>query len=97
MTSPETTAEKRLSAMADHLGRLTLDEIEQQPIRFAWVRRREVVQRGVEHWMSAPTVDAFELWLEDPPGEPERTADEEHTRSSAVARRLVEYERWARA
>jgi hypothetical protein len=97
MASPETKADKRLRAMADHLDRLTIGEIEQQPIRFAWVRRREVVPRGVEHWMSAPRVDAFDLWLEDPPGEPERTADEEHTRGSAVATRLVEYERWARA
>lgn len=85
--------ESRLRGLAGGLESQAENEIVQQPINFSWVRRRVVEGRYLttRGEVSTPR-DMFDLWLEDPPGDPVRDPTLQKHSSRAAAEALVKYE-----
>ncbi len=94
---PSKAEQSRDAGLATELELLGAGEIVQLDLRFAWARRRAVETRhrtvsGIEVGEGS----VWDLWLEEPPGDPPREPDACEASAWAAVERLRKYEQWVR-
>lgn len=89
--------ESRLRGLAAGVETQAEGKIVQQTIRFSWVRRRVVEKSYLGPGGEVKSLgDTFDIWLEEPPGEPPREPDRRAYSSHATAKELLKYELYVR-